>query len=194
MNTVAASIAAAVEEQQAATAEIARSVNETALAATEVTARIVEVSAEAERTGQRATAVHENSTVLVSAMEDLTRSVVRAIRTSSAETNRRKHVRYSVDLPCSVSVANRSAQTGRIGDLSADGASLCTPEPLEVSSRGTISLAQVRVPLPFSVRRFESGVAHVQFAPDKAAADALQALLDRLEPDDATGTRATRAA
>jgi|tagenome__1003787_1003787.scaffolds.fasta_scaffold20782348_2 c-di-GMP-binding flagellar brake protein YcgR len=128
-------------------------------------------------------------------MDDLTRSVVRAIRTSSAETNRRKHVRYSVDLPCRVSVANRSAQTGRISDLSAEGASLCTPESLEARSHGTVSLAQLRVPLPFSVRRFESGVAHVQSTPDQAAADGLQALLDRLGPDDAGGTRAaTRAA
>jgi methyl-accepting chemotaxis protein len=194
MNTIAGSIAAAVEEQGAATAEIARNVSESAAAATEVTARIVEVSAEAERTGQRAATVHENATVLVGAMGELTRSVVRAVRTSSAETDRREHVRYQVDLPCTVSLAGRGTQDGRIIDLSEGGASLHTAPPPEPGARGLLSLANMRAALPFSVRGSENGETRLQFALDQAAADALRAMLDGLVSGDATGKKGSRAA
>jgi methyl-accepting chemotaxis protein len=50
---------AAVEQQGAATAEIARNVGETAEAANEMTRRIGEVSAEAERSGQRSVRVRD---------------------------------------------------------------------------------------------------------------------------------------
>jgi len=54
INAIASSIAAAVEEQGAATTEIARNVAETASAANEMTTRTTEVSIEAEQTGKRA--------------------------------------------------------------------------------------------------------------------------------------------
>ncbi|MFL5280469.1 MAG: methyl-accepting chemotaxis protein [Rhodopila sp.] len=194
MNAIAGSIAAAVEEQGAATAEIARNVGETALAATELTTRINDVSAEADRTDGRATAVHENARALVGAMDELTRSVVRAIRTSSDETNRRRHDRCPVDLPCTVSVANRGTQAGRIDDLSEGGAALRTAQPLQVGDHGTIQLADLRVPLRFSVRSVGNDVTRLQFALDEAMTGALRALLDRLAPAGAMGGKEPRAA
>jgi methyl-accepting chemotaxis protein len=194
MNTIAGSIAAAVEEQGAATAEIARNVSETALAATELTARINDVSAEADRTNGRATAVHENTQALVGAMDDLTRSVVRAIRTSSAETDRRKQDRYPTDLSCSVSVASRGTQRGQVSDLSEGGALVRTDQPLQAGEHGTLQLPELRVPLRFSVRSVENGQAHLQFALDPAATEAVRGLLGRVAGGGAGRGAAARAA
>jgi methyl-accepting chemotaxis protein len=54
VNAIAGSIASAVEQQGAATAQIARDVAQTATAAQEMTARATEVSAEASETGRQA--------------------------------------------------------------------------------------------------------------------------------------------
>jgi methyl-accepting chemotaxis protein len=89
VNEIAGSIAAAVEQQGAATAEIARAVTETATAANEMTARTADVSAEAGETGSHATEVRENAAGLDSAMEDLRNSVIRVVRTSTTEVDRR---------------------------------------------------------------------------------------------------------
>ena len=89
INAIAGSIAAAVEQQGAATAEIARNVNETAAAATEMTRRIGEVSAEAERTGVHSTRVRDDTAALRDLVDELQQSVIRVVRTSTAEVDRR---------------------------------------------------------------------------------------------------------
>ena len=71
VNSIASSIAAAVEQQGVATAGIARNVTETATAANEMTTRITEVSAEAGETGHQAVEVRENATGLSDAMDEL---------------------------------------------------------------------------------------------------------------------------
>ena len=89
IDAIAGSIAAAVEEQGAATAEIARNVQETAAAANEITGRITEVSAEAQETGQHAADVQIGAAGLAELVSELRRTVVRVIRTSTAEVDRR---------------------------------------------------------------------------------------------------------
>ncbi|HTI83165.1 MAG TPA: cache domain-containing protein [Acetobacteraceae bacterium] len=90
INAIAGSIAAAVEEQGAATAEIAHSVSETASAANEMTSRVTEVTAEAEQTGKHATEVRDDAAGLNIAVSELRKSVVRVVRTSTDEVNRRQ--------------------------------------------------------------------------------------------------------
>ena len=89
INAIAGSIAAAVEQQGAATAEIARNVAETAAAANEMTSRTTEVSAEAEQTGIHAADVRENAVALNTAVGELRHSVIRVVRTSTPEVDRR---------------------------------------------------------------------------------------------------------
>ena len=98
INAIASSIAAAVEEQGAATAEIARNVTETASAANEMTSRTTEVSTEAEQTGKHAVEVRENAEALNTAVGDLRNSVIRVVRTSAAEVDRREFRRR----PCHI--------------------------------------------------------------------------------------------
>lgn len=90
IDTIAGSIAAAVEQQGTATAEIARNVAQTAQAADEMTRRIVEVSAEAEQNGQGAKQVHEGAAALAAAVGALKRTVVQVVRTSITEVTRRQ--------------------------------------------------------------------------------------------------------
>ena len=69
-----------------------------------MTSRTAEVSAEAEYTGRHATEVHENATALHTAMGDLRHAVIRVVRTSTIEVDRRATLRYQVDLPCRLNV------------------------------------------------------------------------------------------
>ena len=89
IDAIATSVAASVEEQRAATAEIARNVAQTATAADAMSGRIVEVSAEARQTGARAVDFLHHTTALSAAVDELGRTVVHVIRTSTTDVDRR---------------------------------------------------------------------------------------------------------
>jgi methyl-accepting chemotaxis protein len=84
IDEIASSIAAAVEEQHAATNEIARNVTETANGAREVSTRIAEVSGEATRLGDEAGRVHNYASDVTDAVSSLRRVIVHAVRSSAA--------------------------------------------------------------------------------------------------------------
>jgi methyl-accepting chemotaxis protein len=84
IDEIASSIAAAVEEQHAATNEIARNVTETANGAREVSTRIAEVSGEATRLGDEAGRVHSYAGDVTDAVSSLRRVIVHAVRSSAA--------------------------------------------------------------------------------------------------------------
>jgi methyl-accepting chemotaxis protein len=179
INAIAGSIASAVEEQGAATAEIARSVAETASAANEMTDRTAEVSSEAERTGEHATEVHENVAALNTALGELRHSVIRVVRTSTTEVDRRHDSRYPVDLACRLAIAGGSS-TARVVDLSEHGAHVRGGPSVPVGSRGTLTIDTVGFGLPFSVRTAEDDAQHLMFELDQATAAKFQPFLERL--------------
>ena len=72
-----------MEQQGAATAEIARTVSLTADAANKMTSRINDVSAEAVDTGRLAVNVRDDTVSLNQAMEELRHSVIQVVRTST---------------------------------------------------------------------------------------------------------------
>jgi len=84
IDEIASSIATAVEEQHAATSEIARNVTETANGAREVSTRITEVSGEATRLGEEAGRVHGSAADVTDAVSSLRRVIVTAVRNSAA--------------------------------------------------------------------------------------------------------------
>ena len=84
IDEIASSIAAAVEQQHAATTEIARNVTETANGAREVSTRIAEVSGEATRLGDEAGRVHSCAADVTDAVSSLRRVIVHAVRSSAA--------------------------------------------------------------------------------------------------------------
>ena len=180
IDAIASSIAAAVEEQGAATAEIARNVTETAAAANEITGRITEVSAEAQETGQHAADVQIDAAGLAELVTELRRTVVRVIRTSTTEVDRRAGRRYDLDLPCRLTVPGHGMLDARVIDLSEGGARIEAAAALPVGTSGTLGLDGVGAALPFTVRDAYGEMLGVAFELDAAASGALRSVLDRV--------------
>jgi methyl-accepting chemotaxis protein len=181
INAIASGVASAVEKQAAATTGIAFNVAETAAAANEMSGRITEVSAEAEQTERHALSVRENAAALEAAVADLRHAIIRVVRTSTTEVDRRRATRYPVDLPCRLSTAG-GMHEAKLADLSATGAHLRNAPLLSPGARGTVSLGGMAMPVPFVVRSVDDrGALHVEFEVDEAVRLALCAMLDRLQ-------------
>jgi methyl-accepting chemotaxis protein len=168
-----------IEEQQAATAEIARNVTETANAAHEMANRTSEVSAEAEQTGRHAIAVRENAAGLNTAVSDLRHSVIRVVRTSTTEVDRRGEHRYPVNLTCRITLSGRTS-TAHVTNLSEHGASVRSEHVGTVGARGTLDVDGVGLPLPFTVRSAEGDMMHVALELDTQTAAKFQPMPERL--------------
>ena len=181
INAISSLVASAVEKQAAATMGIAFNVTETAAAANDMSERITEVSAEAEQTERHALFVRENAAALEAAVAELRHAIIRVVRTSTTDVDRRQAPRYQVDLACRVSVAG-GTHAARVADLSVTGARLCDAPSLQPGASGTMSLDGVAGALGFTVRNVDDrGALHVEFAADEAVRRALGALLDRLQ-------------
>ncbi len=182
INSIAGSIAAAVEEQGAATAEIARNVTDTAAGVNEMTRRINEVSAEAEKTGGQADKVLNDTKALNRAVVELKHSVTRAVRTSTADVDRRHDPRFQEDLTTSLGIAGHGSLSVRVADISAHGACVRGAPEVPVGARGTLGPDGIGMALPISVREVEDGALHVAFELDAAAQNRFQPILERLAP------------
>jgi methyl-accepting chemotaxis protein len=179
VDTIAASISAAVEEQGAATSEIARNVTETAAAANEMTARSAEVSTEATAAERQATAVRENAAALSGAMEELRHSLVDVVRASTMEIERRSAARVMVDLPCRLTVGERTYDA-RVVDISQSGAQLRWAPELAEGVQGVLDVSAIGHRLAFTVKRSAGQVLGIAFALERGNAATLRAALGGL--------------
>ncbi|MEW6645421.1 MAG: cache domain-containing protein [Pseudomonadota bacterium] len=123
VETVSSAIAAAIEEQNAVTREIARTVDETSGAAREVAAQIATVSQEAVATGRRASEIQNGSTEIAGKVDDLRTILVRVIRTSTSDVDRRAEPRKAMDRPGRVTIGGRTHRV-QVRDLSTAGATV----------------------------------------------------------------------
>jgi methyl-accepting chemotaxis protein len=180
INAIAGSIAAAMEQQGAATAEIARNVAGTAAAANQMTDRIGDVSSEAERTGQHAAAVLDHTVALRQSVGTLRQSVIRVVRTATPEVDRRASPRYAVDRPCRIITPGQGRCDARVVDLSVGGASLSGGPSLKPGTPGTLELDGVGFPLPFVVVSDEDDDLRVTFTLDSATEAAFQPIPARI--------------
>ena len=103
IDAISGSIATAIEEQGAATAEIARNVAETAASANAMSAGAAAVAAEAVRSTANAGDVLDNVDRLEGSVLELRRSILRVVRASTDDTDRRKIRRR----PCYVQASPR---------------------------------------------------------------------------------------
>jgi chromosome segregation ATPase len=180
IDAIAASIATAVEEQGASTAEIARNVAETASAANQMTSRTNEVSTEAIDTGRLAADVRDNIVALNQVVEELRHSVIRTVRTSTSDVDRRQTPRRAVDLPARLTAAGQSEQAVRVSDLSEGGALVRNAPVLPVGARGILQIDGLSVALPWVARATIGSDLHLAFSPSDAARTGLPSLLERL--------------
>ena len=180
IDAIAGSIAAAIEQQSAATAEIARNVSETAAAANDMTNHVAKVSVEAEQTGRRAADVCKDAAGLNAAVGELRHSVIRVVRTSTTELDRRKTERHRVDLRCDFSVPGQSASEARVTDISEHGANVRGGPSLPMGARGMLHIDTAGFALPCVVRAYQDGSLHLMFELDQAMATRFQPVLERL--------------
>lgn len=185
IDAIGGSIAAAVEQQGAATAEIARSVTATAAAAAELNLRIAEVSHEAETTGGQATEVQESTVILDAAVADLKGAVIRMVRTSSTEVDRRKAPRVAVALACRVATGGGASQAATLRDISEGGAWIVGPASARVGERGVLDVAGVGAALAFVVRACDHAGLHVAFELDAQGVGAITRFMAGLTRRDA---------
>lgn len=117
---VSSEISAAIEEQNAVTLEISRTVQETSQAAREVASQISSVSAEATETGRRASEIRDGSTVIAGKVDELRATLVRVIRTSTADVDRRGAPRLDLNREGTL-VAQGQTYRVRVSDVSMGG-------------------------------------------------------------------------
>lgn len=123
VESVSTSIADAIEEQNATTLEISRTVEETSVAAHEVAAQISSVSREAVETGRRASDIRDGSVDIARKVDDLRTMLVRVIRTSTSDVDRRLSSRLELQRRGTLASAGRT-QDVRVQDISLGGARL----------------------------------------------------------------------
>jgi methyl-accepting chemotaxis protein len=180
VNAIAGSISASVEMQGKATADIARNVTETAAAVNEMSSRNTEVSQEAERAGRYAEEVLDNTKVLDGAVDELRRGLIRTVRTSTAEVDRRLFQRHATDLPCEIDLPGLGRQAARIVDISEGGARVTGLPAISVGMRGTLQTSGMATPVAFIVRDVSDTAAGLAFETDDAVQQTLRAVLQRL--------------
>ena len=121
VEAVSSSISRAISEQNTVTIEISRTVEETSHAAREVAAQIVSVSNEASETGKRAAEIRDGSAEIASKVDGLRAMLIRVIRTSTEDVDRRISPRVDIRRPGRLTLQGRSGSV-MVRDISVGGA------------------------------------------------------------------------
>lgn len=180
IDDVASGISAAVTQQTAVTDEIARSVTGTALEAAEVSRRIRSVSSEVEAGGARAETVRQGAARTQEAVGQLRHDLVRAIRLSAAEMDRRKAPRIVIPGQARLVWPGGPPEgaEAQLLDISSSGAGLALSEKLQLGAPLRLCLpGLLPEPVAADVVRRGEGRLHLRLHPDGATASALAALL-----------------
>jgi methyl-accepting chemotaxis protein len=156
-------VASAIEEQGAATQEIARNVTQTTQASQEVAERIARVSDEANATGKRADHVGRISAEVADGIDRLREVLVRVVRTSTKEVNRRCAPRYGIDRAGTLTAAG-SSHAVTIANVSEGGLMACgLPATITSGARVEVTISGVSGSFPAVVLATERGRAHGKF-------------------------------
>ena len=177
MEEVAASISAAVEEQTAATNEIARTVGVTAEQAEEVKRRMDSVRTSVQKADKASIAVNASSTRMGEALTNMRALLIRAVRTSSEVANRRKKPRRTTMLDGEIQHGNNRGKV-KIHDLSEDGAMVTRPNNIETTRGETLalSLPALNVELRAEVVTCTEGYYHLHFLDKMLATEQVDGL------------------
>ena len=80
-------------------------------------------------------------------------------------------------MACQVRADGLPEQTARVIDLSEGGASIADAPAMAAGASGSLVLAAIGVPMPFTVRHSENGALHVAFRLDEAGTLRLRSVL-----------------
>jgi len=163
INQSTAAILLAIKQQSVATHEITRNVGETAVSAREVSARIQHVSAGAAKVGSQAESVRHSIGDITENIAGLRAVLVRVVRTSTDDTNRRKHPRYAMTVRAEIQDVSGKRLTGELVDISEAGAKLSVSSGMRTDEKGKLGLDGLTLSLPFIVRARQGDALHVAF-------------------------------
>lgn len=161
VDELSAQITAAMEKQNAVTEEISRTVQESTQAAQEVATQIVKVSNEAVETGRRAGEIRDGSEDISRKVGGLRATLVRVVRNSTAEVDRRISERVEIERSGTLELAGRSYPV-TTRNLSEGGAFLIGELPL-LSSNAPAVLVIGTYRLSGTVRRQDEMGTGIQF-------------------------------
>jgi Methyl-accepting chemotaxis protein (MCP) signalling domain/PilZ domain len=160
---VSNAIAAAVEEQSVTTSEIAHKVAETAMAVRGVSEHITHVSDEAAMTDRCAGEVSKVSSEVAVSIDDLRRTLIRIVRTSTVEVERRHQPRYHWDRHVQVTSGGRAFDV-TTGNLSCGGVMLTTVIPgASIGQQLELRCNDFAMPLPGTIVKIGKKFTHVRF-------------------------------
>ncbi|MGJ5202396.1 methyl-accepting chemotaxis protein [Bradyrhizobium sp. HKCCYLR20261] len=163
IDEVAASIAAAMEEQHAATQEISRSVHSSASAARDVSSKIGNVGKDAGMVNDRAAEVRGAIGEVASSLTSLRETLVKVVRTTTAEADRRHAPRFRSSLPIKVIDNTKGPVKAELVDISEGGAWFrFEPEP-GIGDRGVLQFAGFGHDVPYLVRARDRDALRVEF-------------------------------
>jgi methyl-accepting chemotaxis protein len=155
-------IAAAIEEQGAATSEIARNVSQTTSAALEVSEKIQNVSLGADQVKGRANDVHTCIGEVSKNISGLREILVRVVRSSTADANRRMSVRHTISVRGEIFDRGGQRHKGELLNISETGARIrCNPE-MQPGETGSLKVEGFGSALPFIVRAKKADSLHVE--------------------------------
>jgi K+/H+ antiporter YhaU regulatory subunit KhtT len=173
MDQTTASISAAVEEQTAATREIARTIAAAAGQAEAVKGRMESVEASVDQADIAAGAVTAASALMDETLSGMRKQLTKAIRTSSDFTNRRRGLRRAVMIEGEVARAEAHGREPVAGDryptilndLSEDGAMLAAPPATSwpIGTQLKLRIPSERVELVATIVANAGGMLHLSF-------------------------------
>jgi methyl-accepting chemotaxis protein len=169
VESVSSVIAKAIEEQNTVTVEISRTVEETSLAAREVATQIVSVSNEAVETGRRASEIRDGSAEIANKINLLRATLVRVIRTSTTDVDRRISSRVDIRRPATLKLQGKSVSV-TVRDLSLGGAKIDVVLPnVPVDAPITLLIDGITAELNGFVARKDAAATLMKFELSKAA-------------------------
>jgi aerotaxis receptor len=162
-------IAAAMEKQSTVTIEISRTVGESSQAAREVATQIVNVSTEAVETGRRATEIRDGSAEIAGKVNGLRSTLVRVVRTSTADVDRRISARKEIDRHGTLEAGSVSHKV-EVRNLSEGGALIVDAVPdVRVGTRVNLRIDGVALSLSGVVGRNDQDGTLIRFELTDAA-------------------------
>jgi methyl-accepting chemotaxis protein len=167
-------IQSAIEQQAAATQEITRNVSETAASAREVSSKIQSVSAGAAKVGSQAANVRQSIGEITNNLVELQAALVRVVRTSTEDANRREFQRYPVQANAEILDASNKRLGGELVNISEGGAMIGCSSAMQIGETGSLRLEGISTPLPFAVRGQQDGAFHIEFQLTEALGQAFR--------------------
>jgi uncharacterized protein YoxC len=177
LDAVATSVAAAVEEQSATTAEISRSIMGAAENAADVANRMEALTQDSGNTGEAAWTLQSGADELADAIAAFRQNLNEALRGRLPAANRRGEARLSLGVP-----ARLNATEGVLLDISRGGALFLGG--IADFTEGELRIDSLGPPLAVRLVSRAEGRLHLAFTDPAAARPAIAALLQEHESPD----------